>query len=398
MNEADIKEIENQYLANTYSKSSLVLTRGKGALVWDIQGQEYIDLMSGYGVALVGHCNPSVIKAISNQATQLITCHSSIYNEARAKFLDKLLGIAPSSMNRAFLSNSGAESVEASIKIARRYTERKEIIAMTGSYHGKTLGALTLTWTPRYREPFQPLIPEVKFANFGDSSQIREIISEKTAAIIVEPIQGETGIKLPPDGFLHELREICDVNDSLLIFDEIQTGLGRTGKMWASEHWKVQPDIMCVSKALAGGLPMGATLAREDIMNALKVGEHSCTFGGNPLSSSAASAVIDYIISEGLVERSEKIGKLFMKGLQRLAEEYKVIREARGLGLMSALELRFDIRNVLQEILNENVIPLYSGKNILRFLPPLVISDKQISRVLKVLDYVIEKEEKARLS
>lgn len=389
----NIIDLENKYLANTYSKLPLVAMKGKGSLLWDTQGNEYIDCASGYGVALVGHCNPKVIEAIKSQSEQLLTCHCSIYNEVRANFLNKLIDIAPNSLNRAFLSNSGAESVEAAIKIARKHTGRPGIIAMTGSYHGKTLGSLSVTWTPRYRKPFEPLLPEVTFVPFGDSEKAREAVSNNTAAIIVEPVQGETGVKPVPDGFLKEMQEICEKNGSLLIFDEIQTGFGRTGKMWASEHWGIEPDIMCASKAIAGGLPMGATLARNDVMESMSIGDLSTTFGGNPLSCAAALAVINYILDENLIERAEINGAFFKNGLEHLAKKYNVVREARGLGLMLALEMRFDIRNILLESLKEKILLLYSGRNILRFLPSLVIDQSQIQKVLNVLDMLLEKED-----
>lgn len=396
MNEEQIGRIEDQHLAATYSKLPLTIARGRAASLWDAQGNEYIDCMGGYGVAIVGHCNPKVVEAIQKQSEKLITCHGSIYNEARAELLDKLIRIAPSNLSRAFLCSSGAESVEAAIKIARRYTRRPEIVAMTGSYHGKTLGALSVTWTQRYREPFQPLLPEVAFTTFGDAEKARAAVSDKTAAVIVEPIQGETGIKPAPDGFLKELREICDAHGSLLVFDEVQTGFGRTGRMWACQHWGVQPDIMCVSKAMAGGLPMGAALAREEVMGAMAKGDHSSTFGGNPLSCAAASAVIDYILDEHLVEQAEKLGKVFKQGLADLSEKHKSAREARGMGLMLALEMRFDVHDLLLRGLKERVLLLYSGKNVLRFLPPLVITEEQISSVLDVLDKLISGEEKTR--
>ena len=396
MNEEQISRIEDQHLAATYSKLPLAIAKGRAASLWDAQGNEYIDCMGGYGVAIVGHCNPKVVEAIRKQSEKLITCHGSIYNDARAELLDKLIHIAPPNLSRAFLCSSGAESVEAAIKIARRYTRRPEIVAMTGSYHGKTLGALSVTWTQRYREPFQPLLPEVAFTTFGDAEKAREAVSDKTAAVIVEPIQGETGIKPAPDGFLKELREICDAHGSLLVFDEVQTGFGRTGRMWACQHWGVQPDIMCVSKAMAGGLPMGAALAREEVMGAMAKGDHSSTFGGNPLSCAAASAVIDYILDEHLVEQAEKLGTVFKQGLADLSEKHKSAREARGMGLMLALEMRFDVHDLLLRGLKERVLLLYSGKNVLRFLPPLVITEEQINRVLDVLDRLISAEEKTR--
>ena len=398
MNSEDIASVENKYLAATYSKLPLTIVRGKGSSLWDADGKEYIDCMGGYGVAIVGHCNQLVVQAVKKQLETLITCHCSIYNDTRAKLLERLVSIAPSNLKKVFFCNSGAESVEATIKIARKYTKRPEIIAMMGSYHGKTLGALSVTWTQRYREPFQPLIPDIKFTPFGDASKVREIISNRTAAILVEPIQGETGIKLAPNDFLKELREICDKNGSVLIFDEVQTGFGRTGKMWASEHWGVQPDVMCISKAMAGGLPMGAALAREDVMAAMSVGDHSSTFGGNPLSCAAALAVINYIQEEKLVDRAQRIGGIFKDSLKGLTEKYKMAREARGLGLMLALEMRFDIHDLLLKAIEEQVILLYSGRNTIRFLPPLVIQEEQITRVIEVLDKLIKAEQETKLS
>ncbi len=393
MNDEQIINLENRYLANTYSKLPLVAMKGKGAILWDTQGNEYIDCASGYGVALVGHCNPKVIEAIKSQSELLLTCHSSIYNEIRANFLNRLISISPASLNRVFISNSGAESVESAIKIARKHTGRPGIVAMTGSYHGKTLGALSATWTPRYRKPFEPLLPEVTFTPFGDFEKIREAISDNTAAVIIEPIQGETGIKPVPDGFLKEIQEICEKHGSLMIFDEIQTGFGRTGKMWASQHWEIEPDIMCASKAIAGGLPMGITLARDDVMGSMSVGDLSTTFGGNPLSCAAALAVINYIVDENLVERANINGTFFKNGLDDIAKKYDVAREARGLGLMLALEMRFDIRNIILEALKEKVLLLYSGRNIIRFLPSLVINKSQIQKVLDVIKILLEKEQ-----
>ena len=219
--------------------------------------------MGGYGVALVGHSNAKVIEAITKQAQKIITCHSSLYNEARAELAEKLAKLAPKGLTKTFFSNSGAEAVEAAIKVARKHTGRTQIVSMTGAYHGKTLGALSATWNPKYREQFQPLVPDFTFSQFGNVERLGEIVSSKTAAVIVEPIQGEGGIHPAPEGFLPELRRICDENRALLIFDEIQTGLGRTGRMWASEHYGIVPDVMCIAKGLGGGVPIAATRSEE---------------------------------------------------------------------------------------------------------------------------------------
>ncbi len=271
---------EDQYLGNLYQRFPVTIEKGLGSHVWDTDNNEYIDCMGGYGVALVGHRNERVVNAIKSQIDKVITVHSSFYNKTREEFLQTLIGAAPSGLSQVHLNNSGAESVEAAIKFARKFTGKKKMVAMKGSYHGKSMGALSLTFNPKYREPFQPLVEKVSFSPYGDVNALHDVVDKDTAFVILEPIQGESGIHVPPEGFLQEVRKICDENDSLLIFDEIQSGLGRTGRMWASEHWKTVPDIMCLAKGIAGGVPMGVTLVRPDILAVMKKGEHSSTFGG----------------------------------------------------------------------------------------------------------------------
>ncbi|MBS7623958.1 aspartate aminotransferase family protein [Candidatus Bathyarchaeota archaeon] len=387
--------MESLFLANVYQKFPVCIIRGEGATLYDAKGRSYIDCMGGYGVSLVGHCHPKVVKAIKEQCERLIACHGSLYNDKRAELLEKLAKISPKGLSKVFLCNSGAEAVECAIKLAVKYTGKHEIISMVRGYHGKTLGALSATWNPKYREPFKHiLIQSFKFAPFGRLDKVREAITKNTAAIIVEPIQGEGGVHVAPQGFLEGLRRICDENNILLIFDEVQTGFGRTGRMWASEHWGVTPDIMCVAKAMGGGMPIGATIAREDIMGSFRVGEHTSTFGGNPLACAAACATIDVILEERLVERARDLGNKFKSRLQDLVREFSILREARGLGLMLGLEARIDIYNVLMGALERGVILLYSGRNVIRFLPPLTISLEQIERVVEVLRDVFSEEEK----
>lgn len=394
MDEEEIKAFEDSVLAKVYQKFPLCITRGRGAIVYDVNGKEYIDCMGGYGVSIVGYCHPKVVEAICKQSERLITCHSSLYNDKRAELLEKLLKISPKGLNKVFLCNSGAESVECALKLAAKYTGRKEIIAMVGSYHGKTLGALSATWNPKYRQAFQSfLIPSFKFTPFGKLEKVEAALSDQTAAIIIEPIQGESGIHIAPDGFLQGLRELCDEHDLMLIFDEVQTGFGRTGRMWASEHWDVIPDVMCVSKAMGGGIPIGATIAKDEIMGSLGLGEHTSTFGGNPLACAAACATIEVIIQEKLVDRARELGEYFMKNLLEIRDEFKIVRDVRGLGLMIGLESRFDIYNILMKALERGVILLYSGRNIIRFLPPLVIEKHQLDRVTEVLEEIIREEE-----
>ena len=380
-----------------YSKYPITIVKGKGALLWDKEGKEYIDFMGGYGVSIIGHCHPRVVNAIKEQCEKLITCHGSLYNDKRAEFLEKIVNITPKTLEKAFLCNSGAESVECALKLALKYTGKTEVVAMKRGYHGKTLGALSATWNMKYRKPFRQVIhPNVKFVPFGDAEALRETVSNNTAAVIVEPIQGEGGVNIPPNGYLTEVQEICREKDVLLIVDEIQTGLGRTGKLWACQHWKVEPDVMCLAKGVAGGVPMGVTLARREVMDSLKVGEHTSTFGGNPLACTAASATIDVLISEKLPERAAELGNFFIEELRGLQDEFKVVRDVRGLGLMVGLESRFDVYNILMKALDYGLILLYAGRNVLRFLPPLVISREQIQRGITVLRELLTEEEKAR--
>jgi len=387
---------EDQYLGNLYQRFPVTIEKGLGSHVWDTDNNEYIDCMGGYGVALVGHRNERVVNAIKSQIDKVITVHSSFYNKTREEFLQTLIDIAPSGLSQVHLNNSGAESIEAAIKFARKFTGKKKMVAMKGSYHGKSMGALSLTFNPKYREPFQPLVEKVSFSPYGDVNALRDVVDKDTAFVILEPIQGESGIHVPPEGFLQEVRKICNENDSLLIFDEIQSGLGRTGSMWASEHWKTVPDIMCLAKGIAGGVPMGATLVRPDILAVMKKGEHSSTFGGNPLACAAGTATLQALTQDGLVENAKSMGEKFLRGLEELKSKHKIIREVRGKGLMIGVELKFEVKDILMEGIKNGLLLLYSGRNILRFLPPLVISEEDIVKTLQILDGLLTNEENRR--
>jgi len=387
---------EDQYLGNLYQRFPVTIEKGLGSHVWDTDNNEYIDCMGGYGVALVGHRNERVVNAIKSQIDKVITVHSSFYSKTREEFLQTLIDIAPSGLSQVHLNNSGAESIEAAIKFARKFTGKKKMVAMKGSYHGKSMGALSLTFNPKYREPFQPLVEEVSFSPYGDVDALQNVVDKDTAFVILEPIQGESGIHVPPEGFLQEVRKICDENDSLLIFDEIQSGLGRTGSMWASEHWKTVPDIMCLAKGIAGGVPMGVTLVRPDILAVMKKGEHSSTFGGNPLACAAGTATLQALTQDGLIENAKSMGEKFLQGLEELKYKHKIIREVRGKGLMIGVELKFEIKDILMEGIKNGLLLLYSGRNILRFLPPLVISEEDIVKTLQILDGLLTNEEDRR--
>ena len=387
---------EDQYLGNLYQRFPVTIEKGQGSHVWDIDNKEYIDCMGGYGVALVGHRNERVVNAIKAQIGKILTVHSSFYNKTREEFLENLIKVAPKGLSQVHLNNSGAESVEAAIKFARKFSGKKGMVAMKGSYHGKSMGALSLTFNPKYRESFQPLVEKVSFSSYGNIDELRTTVDKDTAFVILEPIQGESGIHVPPDGFLQDVRKLCDENKILLIFDEIQSGLGRTGSMWASNHWETVPDIMCVAKGIAGGVPMGVTLVRPDILSVMKKGEHSSTFGGNPLSCATGTATIQALTQDGLIENAKNMGQKLRQGLEELKSKHKIIREVRGKGLMIGVELKFEVKDILMEGIKNGLLLLYSGRNILRFLPPLVISEEDITKTLKILDELLTNEEARR--
>ena len=387
---------EDRYLAPLYQRFPVNIARGKGTRVWDTAGKEYIDSMGGYGVALVGHCNDRVVNALKMQAEILITAHMSTYNDTRLRFMQKITSVAPPDLNKIFFANSGAESVEAALKFARKHSGRHGVIAMNGGYHGKTFGALSVTYSEKYRKSFMPLLDGVKFVPYSDPSMLEEAVDDTIGSVIVEPIQGETGIIVPPDDLLPRIREICNRHNLVLIFDEIQSGLGRTGKMWAAQNWNTTPDIMCLAKGIAGGIPMGLVLAKQEIMDAMKLGEHSSTFGGSPIACAAGTATIEALTDDKLIDNAAKMGMYFKERLNRLQEKHKIVRQVRGLGMMLGVELRFDVKDILFDGIRHGLLVLYSGRNILRLLPPLVMDETTVSRVVDIMDTILTNEEKRR--
>ncbi len=385
-----MSEIEDRRLFSTYQRYGIKLVKGRGARVWDNFGREYVDFMAGFGVGILGHGHPDVVKAIQEQLESIFICHGSVYNEARERFLEELFRVAPRHMSRAFMSNSGAEANELALKLARKYTGRKGFIAFTGAYHGKTAGALSVTFSPKYREGFEPLLEPVKFLKYGDIKALDDADFKEAAAVIVEPIQGESGIIVPPDDFLPTLQEKARAAGSLLIVDEVQSGMGRTGKWWAHQHWGLEPDIMTAGKGIGGGVPMGVTVATESVAQALKVGEHSSTMGGNPLASAAGAATIKAV--DGLLDKVEDRGRAIMSGINRANSP--LVREVRGKGLMIAIDLKVRFRDVLLEAMNNGLISLYSGLTVIRFLPPYIINSKDIADAVEIFSKSIQKIEK----
>ncbi|MGA8916524.1 MAG: aspartate aminotransferase family protein [Nitrososphaeraceae archaeon] len=387
-------EGEDSYLLNVYQRFPITVERGDGATIWDADGKKYIDCMGGYGVGIIGYSNKKVIAEIEEQLKKIMVCHMSVYNNCRLRFLRKLTHIAPPGVTKIFFSNSGAESVEAALKFARKYSQKPGIISMYGGYHGKTFGALSVTHNAKYRKSFVPLLDHIKFIPYGNVDSLIDAIDDKTGTVILEPIQGETGVILPPDGFLNSVRKICDEKNVVLIFDEIQTGLGRTGKMWAGEHWETVPDIMCIAKGIAAGIPMGVTFLKPKVAEAMRVGEHSSTFAGNPIACAAGNAVLDVISEGNLVKRAAEIGNHFKCGLLELKERHPIIREVRGLGMMLAMEMRFDVRDILLDGIKNGLLMLYSGRNIIRLLPPLIMDKGMVDQALSVMDSLLVAEAK----
>ena len=387
----NIKEIHEKYYPNFYALKDQIIVKAKGAYLYDSQGNEYLDC-AGHGVLNIGHNHPKLLEAIKKQLENVIMTPPSYPVEARANLLEKLAEITPKSLTQTFLSNSGAESIEAAIKLANihdRKKKRPEIIAFKRSFHGRTLGALSMTFNRKYRDPFLSWIsPNVKFASYGNIDSVKELINDNTVAIITELVQGEGGVYPVPDDFPNELREICDQKNLLLIDDEVQTGFGRTGKMFACEHHGVEPDIICMAKAIAGGLPMGATIASEDLWNKLKTGEHYSTFGGNPLICAAASATIDIIREEKLIINAKKQGNKLLSHFNQMAENNDQIRGIRGKGLMIGVDFRKPVKNRIEDAVKKGVLFLNAGLTVIRLLPPLIINDDQVKRIIDVMKEV----------
>lgn len=382
----DTIQREQRYTSGCYPKREIAIVRGEGARLWDDTGREYIDCVSGHGVAIVGHSNPAVVEALCNQARTLITCPEIFYNDVRAQLLERLVSIAPPGLERAFLVNSGAEAVEGALKFARLSTGRPGIVATMRSFHGRTMGALSTTWEPAYREPFEPLLPGVSHVPYGNLEALQEALTKESAALILEVVQGEGGINVGDADYLQGARELCDAVGALLIVDEVQTGFGRTGRMFACEHHDLRPDLMAVAKGIAGGVPMGAVLISERVQN-LRPGVHGSTFGGNPLACAAALAAIDYMLEHDLPGQAQRKGAWALERLRAI--DARIIREVRGMGLMIGIELRRRATPYLKALMDEGVLALPAGSTVLRLLPPLVISDDELATACDAVERVL---------
>ena len=388
MNEKEIQAIEIKHSAGTYTKQPLVIVRGKGALLFTPDGTEYLDCSSGHGVANLGHAHTKIAEALYKQASTLITLFESFPNDQRAMLMQKITSLIDG-LDRVFLCNSGTEAVEAAIKFSRLSTGRKNVIAAMRAFHGRTLGSLSATFNKKYREGFEPLVPGFSHVAYNNIEALDIAVTNETAAVLLEVVQGEGGVYPATKEYIQAARRICDERGALLIVDEIQTGFGRTGKMFAIQHFGVTPDLLTCAKSLAGGVPMGAVLISQKVQN-LKPGVHGSTFGGNPLSCAAANAALAVIEEEDLPGQAKEKGKYLIEKLKKL--ESPNIREVRGLGLMIGIELKHKVAPYIDIMQEKKIIVLNAGMTVIRLLPPLVISYEQIDHLVEVLAEVLNME------
>ena len=384
--------LSEKYIANTYARYPIVLVRGKGTRVWDIEGKEYLDFVAGLAVCNLGHCHPKVVKAIQDQAEKLIHVSNFYYIEPQIKLASLLC--QHSFADKVFFCNSGAEANEGAIKLARKFAkekkggERYEVITMEGSFHGRTLATLTATAQEKYHKGYAPLMPGFKYVPFSDTEALRKAVDSKTCAIMLEPIQGEGGVNIPSEGYLKVLREICDEKGILLIFDEVQVGMGRTGKLFAYEHEGIEPDLMTLAKSLAGGVPIGALLMKEKIGETFVPGDHASTFGGNPLATSAGIAAVSAMVEEGMLKNCQEVGGHFLTKLEKTKKKFPFVKEVRGRGLIVGMELKIEGGSIVKEMMQRGILINCTMGNVLRFLPPLIVTKEEVDQVVEALQEV----------
>ena len=394
MKEKEIMALADENIMNTYKRFPIVLVKGSGVKVWDVNGKEYLDFVAGIAVCNLGHSHPQIIAAVKEQLENLTHVSNLYYTEPQAQ-LARLL-VENSFADKVFFCNSGAEANEAAIKLARKYAhenmgpDKFELITMKDSFHGRTMATITATGQEKFQFGFTPLLEGFTYVPFNDLQALEARISNKTCGIMVEPIQGEGGVNIPGDNYLASVREICDRHGILLIVDEVQTGMGRTGKLFAYEHSGIKPDIMTLAKALGNGFPIGAMLATDKIAKAFVPGNHASTFGGSPLAMAAANATVKTMLQEGILEHCRKMGDYFLLQLKKLQEKHKIIKDVRGKGLMLAAQLNIESGDIVNECLQRGLLIASAGSKTLRFVPPLIITTQDIDQAVKVLDEVME--------
>lgn len=393
MNKEEIFQTDKEHYMPVFARYPLVLARGEGPYVYDIDGNRYIDFLAGIAVNVLGHAHPKLVSAIAGQAGSLIHCSNLYYTEVQAKLIKSLAAL--SGLDKVFLANSGAEANEGAIKLARKYAktlqaDKVEIITAKEGFHGRTLLTLTATAQPKYQQGYEPLPGGFSYVPYNDLAALKAVVSEKTCAVMLEPIQGEGGVHTPDASYLREVRELCDQYGALLIFDEIQTGMGRTGKMFAYEHYGIKPDIVTLAKGLGGGVPIGAFIASDKAAAAFGPGDHGSTFGGNPLACAAANAVLAIMAEERLLDNVKETGQYLLAELNKLQQKYpQIITGARGQGLMLGVQLTQPGRGIVNQCLEHGVIINCTAGDVLRFVPPLNITRAHVDEVIAVLDKVL---------
>jgi acetylornithine/N-succinyldiaminopimelate aminotransferase len=393
MQTKNVIELDQQYHMHTFARFPIALSHGDGMKVWDVEGKEYLDFLAGIAVNVLGHNHPNLVEAISRQAAKLIHISNLFYSEPQVKLAQKLVGLFGGGA-KVFMANSGAEANEGALKLARKYAAEQgkgkfEIITTWHSFHGRTLATLTATGQPKYQEGFGPLPGGFKYAPYNDLAALESLVTDNTCAVMVEPIQGESGVHVGSQEYLLGLRELCDQRGMLLIFDEIQTGIGRTGKMFAFEHYAIKPDIMTLAKGLGGGVPIGAIIAQDQVADAFKPGDHGSTFGGNPLACAAALATLDVIEQEGLLANALQTGAYLQQKLQDLQNKHAMITEVRGKGLIIGAQLNCPGRPMVEAALKQGAIINCAGGDVLRFVPPLIVSKADVDALIAILDKVL---------
>ncbi len=392
MNTDEIKQLNDNHIINTYGARKMALVRGEGMKLWDADGKEYLDFFAGIAVANLGHCHPAVTDAICKQAHTLVHVSNLYYIEPQVKLAALLC--KHSFADRWFFCNGGAEANEAALKIARRYwaekgTPKPVLLSTHQSFHGRTMATITATGQPKYQKGFEPLMPGIRHIEYDDVAALEAALTPDVGAVILEPIQGEGGVRVPDPGYLAKVRALCTSKNVLLIFDEVQTGLGRTGKLFAYEHYGVKPDIMTLAKGLGNGVPIGAMGCTKEVASGFAPGSHACTFGGNPLSTAAAVATMTALTAPGFIEGAARTGAYFFDKLDTLAAKYSQIVEVRGKGLMIGIEMKDPVAPVIEKLLDAGIVCGPAGPNVLRFIPPLIVTTADIDRVVSILDGIL---------
>lgn len=389
-----ILEKSEEYIMNTYSSFPIVLKEGKGVYVWDEDGKKYLDFVAGIAVNALGYADEKYIGAIKGQFEKIHHCSNLYITEPGVELAETL--VKNSDFDKVFFCNSGTEAMEAAIKLSRKYGyEHKgkdaiEIISMKNSFHGRSMGALTATGQQKYHKGFGPLIPGLKYAEFNDFASLENKVNENTCGIILEVIQGEGGVNPAEEEYLKKVRELCDQKDIVLVFDEVQTGIGRTGKLFGYENYGISPDIMALAKGLGGGVPIGAMMAKEKFAKAFNPGDHASTFGGNPIATRAGKHIMDRLLNDGVLKNAEENGKYLREKLEELKIKYSFIKEIRGMGLMQGMELEIDTKEVVKRSIENGLLLVGAGEDVVRFVPPLIVSKEQIDEAIEILEKTLK--------